>query len=228
MSHLHIPDGVLPVWLWAPALLVAVSLLVGSTRALLPAMPQRVAYQGALGALVLAAMAIEIPMGPFEYHLTLAGPIGVLLGAAAGFQVEFVASTMLAFVGHGGLTVIGLNALVLGTGVAFARPVYRTLSRARSQAFAMAGATAVAQAVSGVLWLLVMAIGVRSRGWAPDAAGGPARLGLLAAIAFPMWLVGVLVEAAVGFGIARFLARVRPDLLPSVGDADPRAVTRAA
>jgi hypothetical protein len=34
-------------------------------------------------------------------------------------------------------------------------------------------------------------------------------------VGVPLWLLGVAAETAVAFGIARFLARVRPDLLPA-------------
>ena len=129
MSHLHIPDGVLPAALWLPGLVTAVLLILVSARSLRQESPQQVAYQGALGALVLAAMAVQVPLGPIEYHLSLVGPIGVLLGPASSFQVMFVASAVLAFLGHGGLTVIGLNALVLGAGSALARPGYDMFRR---------------------------------------------------------------------------------------------------
>jgi len=156
MSHLHIPDGVLPVLLWAPGLGLALLLLVLGARALRGASPQRLAYQGALGALVLAAMVVELPLGPLDYHLTLVGPVGVLLGAASIFQVVFVASAILALVGHGGLTVVGLNALVLGAGGVLARPVYLACARRWGPPAALAAATAVTQIVSGALWLAVM------------------------------------------------------------------------
>jgi cobalt/nickel transport system permease protein len=207
MTHLHIPDGVLPMLIWAPGLAVALLLLVLSARAGRGASRQRVAYQGALGALVLAVMAMEVPLGPLEYHLTLVGPVGVLLGPAATFQVVFVASTILALVGHGGLTVVGLNALVLGAGGALAGPAYATLARRFPPAGSMAAATALAQAVSGALWFVVVSLGVRM------SAAGAARLGLFAGVAFPLWIAGILIESAVAYGIARFLARVRPDLL---------------
>ena len=43
MSHLHIPDGVLPVVVWGPGLLVALLLLVASARSLRGITRQRVA-----------------------------------------------------------------------------------------------------------------------------------------------------------------------------------------
>ncbi len=214
MTHLHIPDGVLPAWLWGPGLALALLLLVltaarGGER-------RRVAVQAALGALVLAVMAVEIPLGPVEYHLTLIGPVGVLLGPAGIFQVAFVASGILALMGHGGLTVVGLNALVLGSGGALARPVDRAAARRFSPPAAMALATAATQLVSGALWLIVVGLGIRY------GHAGPSRLGLFAGVAFPLWAAGTLVESLVALGIGRFILRVRPDLLPGgapVGEA---------
>jgi cobalt/nickel transport system permease protein len=218
MSHLHIPDGVLPVWIWAPGLAVALLLLFWSARATARGSRQRVAYQGALGALVLAVMAVEVPLGPVEFHLTLVGPVGVLLGPAAIFQVVFIASAILALVGHGGLTVVGLNALVLGAGGVLAAPVYALCARRWPAAAALATATAVTQTVSGLLWLAVVGLGIRV------GAPGPGRLGLFAGVAFPLWVAGIVIESLVAFGIGRFLARVRPDLLP--GGAPVTAVAR--
>ena len=213
MSHLHVPDGVLPAWLWASSwgLAILLLLLVTAEWRRRPE-PQRVAYQAALGALMLAVMAVEIPLGPLEFHLTLAGPVGVLLGGAGAFQVVFVASAMLAFVGHGGMTVIGLNALVLGAGASLARPLFRALVRGTSPAVAMALSTAVSQAVSGLLWLAVIAVAL---GASADAGAGvhPHR-GWVAGIAIPLLAIGIGAEAGVAFGLARFISRVRPDLLP--------------
>ena len=82
MSHLHIPDGVLPPWLWISGLGIALVVLFASARATRDATRQSIAYRGALGGVVLLAMAIELPLGPIEYHLSLVGPIGVLIGLA--------------------------------------------------------------------------------------------------------------------------------------------------
>ena len=207
--HLHIPDGVLPPLAWAPALAVALVLLVLSARVRAGGTRLQVAYQSALGALTLAAMAVEIPLGPLEYHLTLVGPLGVLLGPAAAFRVLFVVNAILAMLGHGGFTVVGLNALVLGAGAALARPAYTALVRRFSPGTSLALGTALAQVVSGALWLGVVGYALRAGASAPAS-----RLGLVASLAFPMWLIGIAVESVVAAGIGRFLARVRPDLLP--------------
>ena len=216
--HLHIPDGVLPMRLWLPGLGLALALLGLAARAASARGRRAVATQGALGALVLAAMAFEIPLGPLEYHLTLVGPLGVLLGPAPSFVVLFTVNALLALLGHGGLTVIGLNALVLGAGAALARPVYRALAGRIGPPAACALATAAAQSVSGALWAAVLLYSLR----APANGPPPAQVGIVAGLAFPMWLVGIAAESAVAYGIARFLARVRPDLLPApAGEGAP-------
>jgi len=213
MSHLHIPDGVLPPWLWASGLLLALLFLWRSTRGVTP---RQVAYQGALGGLMLASMAI--PLGVLDYHLTLTGPIGVLLGAAGAFQVGFTVSAILALMGHGGITVIGLNALGSGLGAAVAAVTYRSVGPRLRAEWAMTWATAAGQATAGLLWLAIVALGMRVA--APGTAvieHAPAPgtgFGRFALLALPLWALGVIAESAVAWGLGRFLARVHPGLMP--------------
>jgi len=216
MSHLHLPDGVLPAWLWVSGLALALLLLWRSTRGITP---RQVAYQGALGGLMLAAMAI--PLGVLEYHLTLAGPIGVLLGAGGAFQVGFTVNAILAVMGHGGVTTVGLNALITGLGGAGAALVYRSLGRRLRPEWAMAWSTAAGQALAGLLWLAIASLALR---WAPAAAHATAHAPLqrFTVLAVPLWVLGVFAESVVAWGIGRFLARVHPGLLPfGTGPAEP-------
>jgi cobalt/nickel transport system permease protein len=204
MSHLHIPDGVLPVWLWATGWLVTLLALWRTGRH--PA-PQTIAYQGALGALMLAAM--SLPLGPLEYHLTLAGPIGVLLGPAGALQVAFVTSVILAMFGHGGLTVIGLNTLVLTVASTGAWAAYRLWGGRMRPAWALASGTAAGQLVAGGVWFAIV--------WLASGPPGAARHGAVVLLALPLWLLGAAFEALVAWGVGRFLARVHPGLLPATG-----------
>ena len=224
MSHLHIPDGVLPPILWVPGLALALACLVLAVRRTRADASRTIAYQGALGGLMLAMMSIPIPLFALEYCLTLAGPVGVLLGPAAGFQAAFAVCVILALLGQGGLTVVGLNALVLGIAVAVARPLYVRLAASRGQPAALAIATGASQLVAGLGWFALLAIALELSPGAIVAVGhGRARAGLFAGITIALWLMAVAIESAVAFGIGRFLARVRPDLLPRAVGASAKA-----
>lgn len=213
MTHLHVPDGVLPLALWAPGLAVALLLLVPSVRVTRRAGKPSPGFQAALGGLMIAVMSVPIPLFAMEYCLTLGGPIGVLLGPAAAFQTVFVVSVILALLGQGGLTVVGLNALVLGAGAAIARPTFLALRGRMSAPAALAGATALSQLAAGLLWFGVLALAVRiDPNFVADAHA--TRLSVLAGVTLVMWTLAIAIESVVAFGVGRFLGRVRPDLLP--------------
>lgn len=219
MSHLHIPDGILPAVLWIPGLLVMMLLLFWSAHASRGGGPRLIAFQSALGGIMLAVMALPVPITAFDYCMTLAGPVGVLIGAAPAFQVSFVVTLILALLGQGGFTVVGLNTLVLAVGAVLARPLYLSTVAALGPARAMAVATAVSQLFSTVCWALLLMLSVRLT---PDVAGDREvahalvqvwhRLGT--AIIVPLLLLAVALESLLGYGLAHFLDRVRPDMLP--------------
>lgn len=219
MSHLHIPDGILPPILWVWGLILTALLLLFSTRVARRAGQRQIAFQSALGGIMLAVMAIPVPIAAFDYCMTLAGPVGVLLGAAPAFQVSFVVTLILALLGQGGFTVVGLNTLVLGVGAAMARPLYLRVVPRLGPARAMAMATAVSQLFSTVCWCALLLLSVRLT---PNGVPNHEvehtlievwhRVG--AAVVIPLLLLAVALEALLGYGLAHFLDRVRPDLLP--------------
>ena len=220
MSHLHIPDGILPPALWIAGLVLTGLVLAWSGPAAARGGPRLIAYQSALGGIMLAVMALPVPITAFDYCMTLAGPVGVLLGPASVFQVSFVVTLILALLGQGGFTVVGLNTLVLGFGAMLARPVYLRSVRGLGPARAVAFATATSQLASTLGWILVLLLSVRLT---PDITGeheiaqGLVRgiHGVGAVIVVAMLLAAVAIESLLGYGLARFLARVRPDLLPA-------------
>jgi cobalt/nickel transport system permease protein len=230
VSHLHIPDGVLPPLLWIAGLAITVIVLFFVTReaahghgAHAPAAhfagPRAIALQSALGGIMLVVMAVPVPITVFDYCMTLAGPVGVLLGGAAAFQVSFVVTLILALMGQGGFTVIGLNTLVLGAGAAIARPVYLRSVGALRPAGAMAAATAVSQLFSSLLWVALLWLSVRM---SPSLLGDQEvahslhwlQGGILVGVLLPLLALAVGIESLLGYGLAGFLDRVRPDLLP--------------
>lgn len=160
MSHIHIPDGVLPLWLVAVGWLVAAAVVGLAVRRSSQAdLGRRVPLLGAVSALMLVAMSSEVI--PIAYHINLTIVAGVLLGPWLSVIAAAVVVTLLALLGHGGVTVIGLNVVVIATemvvgGMAFRRLV-RVLGRTRAS-WAAGTATILTLALTttmlvGIVWL---------------------------------------------------------------------------
>ncbi len=134
MSHIHIPDGVLPPWLWGLGLVVALTAVwIAATVAKRADVSRKVPLLGIVSALVLVSMSSEIV--PIAYHINLTVVAGVLLGPWLGIIAAFIVEVVLALLGHGGVTVIGLNTLMVGSemviGWALFRLGVRVLGRRR-------------------------------------------------------------------------------------------------
>ena len=128
MSHLHIPDGVLPLWLVGLGWAVTIVLLAAALLALRRAdRGQLIPQLGIVSALLVAAMATEIV--PIAYHVNLTVLAGIMLGPPAGPLLAFVVNLVLALFGHGGLTVVGLNTVIVGTETMLGWALFRLLSR---------------------------------------------------------------------------------------------------
>ena len=112
MSHIHFPDGVLPVWLWASGFIVAI--LIGTILLRLTKkeeLTRRLPLLGMMAAVMVLGASVEIV--PIAYHVNLTVISGILLGPSLIFLATFVVNVILALFGHGGITVIGLNTLIL-------------------------------------------------------------------------------------------------------------------
>lgn len=128
MSHIHIPDGVLPVWLVALGWAAALALVwLASARARRADVRRKVPLLGVVAALVLVSMSTEIV--PIAYHVNLTVVAGVLLGPWLGAIAAFIVVVMLALLGHGGVTVIGLNTLMIATEMALGWALFRGFTR---------------------------------------------------------------------------------------------------
>ncbi len=129
MSHIHIPDGILPAWLVLLGWLGAAMALAWALLTLRHHDARRqVPLLGVMAALMLVGMSTEfVPIG---YHANLTVIAGIVLGPALGFVAAFVVNLILALFGHGGITVVGLNTLVIGAECALGYAVFRAFYRA--------------------------------------------------------------------------------------------------
>jgi ABC-type Co2+ transport system permease subunit len=122
-----------------------------------------------------------------------------------------VTSAILALFGHGGLTVIGLNTLVLSVASTGAWLAYRLWSGRMRPAWALATGTVAGQLVAGGVWFAIVWLAAGRPPWSLS----PARHGAVLMLALPLWLLGAVFEGLVAWGMGRFLARVHPGLLPA-------------
>src|SRR5262245_10343872 len=159
MTHLHIADGVLPLWLWLGGLLGAALAVAIAAFRHRNDRADRLTLLGALCAVMLAAMAV--PLGPFG-HLSFAPMVAILLGPGLGVVAAALVGAILALLGHGGLTVVGLNTLVLGAGMVLARPVFVALRGRFSPGRAGAIATVVSLVASVAALCVVIALSASS------------------------------------------------------------------
>lgn len=160
MSHIHIPDGVLPLWLWGLGWILTLALVAIAGRlARRHEMRRKVPLLGVVAALMLVAMSSEIV--PIAYHINLTVVGGILLGPVLSVIVAFIVQLILAVLGHGGVTVIGLNTLIAAAEMILGWALFRGLVRlvTRKRAGLAAGIATVltlaatTTALVGIVWL---------------------------------------------------------------------------
>lgn len=222
MTHMHIPDGILPVWLWISGFL-AMFLALGASllRVRGMDMKMKVPLLGALSAAMLVAMSLEIV--PLAYHINLSVVTGILLGPALGFVAAFIANVMLALIGHGGITVMGLNTVILGAEAVLGHAVFSFLAKRFSLFWSAVAATIITLFLATGLLIGIVALSNTAPGSFADvhhheegAQEGPISVGRFAVMTLALGALGWLMEAAITGSVIRFIARVKPDLLQHV------------
>jgi cobalt/nickel transport system permease protein len=232
MTHMHIPDGILPFWLWASGFLVMSAVLAVSLYRLRGTDRRRnIPLLGALAAAMLVAMSLEVL--PIAYHLNLSVATGILLVPSLGFLAAFIVNLMLAFIGHGGITVIGLNTLLLGAEAMLGHGLFYILPSRLPVFWRAFLATLLSLFIVSLLLIAIVGIShvdieafTRPHGHAgtDDASGAGAQhasLTTFALLVLSLGSIGWIIEAAITGAVIRFLSRVKPDLLAHVLHAPP-------
>lgn len=243
MSHIHIPDGVMPLWLILLGWIGAACLLGWAAKRLGREDTRRcVPRIGVIAAVMLVAMSIEfVPIG---YHMNLTVVAGIMAGPALGIVAAFVVVLILAFFGHGGITVVGLNTLVIGAecvlGWLLFRVLLRTLgARVKSPGMLAGAATVLTLMVTTSLLIGIVALSqadVHMHATVLEQSRSPLAEGVLrnafiggehehatqktnltafALLTYGLGAIGWVIEALVSGVIVQFVAHVRGDLIPN-------------
>jgi cobalt/nickel transport system permease protein len=147
MSHIHIPDGILAWWIWLPAMILVVGILFLIFKSWNQEEARRLVPLAAMmSALMLITMSVPLFIVPV--HLTLAVLAGLMVGPKMAFLSILVVNTLLASLGHGGVTLIGLNTVIIGLEMFVGVMVFKLLSKVISTLPSAIIATVVGIALS--------------------------------------------------------------------------------
>jgi cobalt/nickel transport system permease protein len=218
MTHMHIPDGVLPVSLWLTGLIV-MALALGFCLFRLRGMDKakKIPLLGAVSAAMLVAMSLEIL--PLAYHINLSVVAGILLGPALGFLAAFIANLILALMGHGGITVIGLNTLLLGSEAVLGHILFYLFKNRISVFWSAAAATLLTLFMTTLALIGMVAVShIRPEFISHGDEHGFLQSGQVSVRTFAIMIVslgsiGWTIEAAITGAVVRFISQVKPDLL---------------
>lgn len=196
---MHISEGVLsPAVLGAGAALAAAGTAIGLKKMDYDAIP-RVAI---LSAAFFVATLIHVPVGPVGLHLVLNGLMGLLLGWAAVPAILIALFLQAILFQFGGLTVLGVNTVVMALPAVICFYLFRPLLR-RPGISPTVGAFACGF-IAILLSALLVAVALISTG---QAFLQVAELAVLAHI--PV----MFIEAIITLFIFVFLKKVRPEML---------------
>ena len=128
MSHIHIPDGIIPFYIWLPGYMLTFAIIYIVIKTINKEQIKRVLpFTGIAAALMLIGMSVPLIIIPV--HISLAVLTGILIGPKMAFLVVFVVSMILAMFGHGGITIVGLNTLVIGSEVFIGAILFKGLAK---------------------------------------------------------------------------------------------------
>ncbi|MBI5787767.1 MAG: cobalt transporter CbiM [Candidatus Schekmanbacteria bacterium] len=197
---MHISDGVLPTAVWAGSYAVSVGLAAFTARKIKPEELPKIAV---ITSVFFVASLIHIPLGPASVHLLLTGLVGIILGAAAFPSILLGLLLQALLFQHGGITSLGANALMMGIPALTAYGIFTLRHRLHIKNAELIFGI-IAGAGSTMLSGIILAVLLISAG---ENFIGMAKYVLWAHV--PV----MLVEGAVVGCTARFLARVKPEIL---------------
>jgi len=234
MSHLHIPDGLLPVWLWVTGLALAMAAVLLSLYMVRKMdLRKKVPLLGMMSAVMLVGMSLEVVP---TYHVNLSIITGIVIGPWLMIIASLIVNLLLALVGHGGITVVGLNTLVIGAEGIMGYVFFTVLRKLFKPGLAAGLSAFGALFFSTCLMLLVVFISninlgadslheVRELIGSPTADSVAALLRLqkgfnfrfFAYAAILLGSIGWVIEAFVTAAAVRFISLVKPDMISRGG-----------
>ncbi len=237
MSHIHLPDGVVPTIWWAAGYVISLIVVFAVLKRVnADKVRGKIPEIAMMAAVMLITM--SVPLGFIPFHMNFAALAGMLVGPGLGFVVVFVVNFILALLGHGGITVVGLNTLSIGVEALVGGIGFRLIK----VKFGSIPSTIISVTVALLLSTTLMVIFLNFIGVVnmqsgegilhiesheEDGAGGHGE-GLhhgdtvysFGGIALAGWaavlvvlFLGIILESAITALVMRFFMKVRPDMV---------------
>lgn len=222
MSHIHLPDGILPVWIWMAGYILSAILLAAARHYGNSATDAgKFVLVGMFSAVMILVMAIPLPL--FSFHFNLSVVAGIILGPRLSVIAAFIVNLILSLLGHGGITVAGLNTLVISiemiTGYyAFKALLHRGITLRKSGFLATVTGLAAGSLTSygiisaGSKWIDRTLLSAAVRAGESEAAVY-LNLKRLAVLMFGIGAVGWILEGLLAAAILSSLYRIYPELI---------------
>lgn len=216
---MHIPDGVLPVQVCVGGYAIASGVTWYALRQINKTSnpPEEIPKAALFAAAFFVGSSINVPVPPASVHLVLNGLLGALLGWYAWPAILIGLFLQAVLLGHGGLTTLGVGAVMMGVPALVAAQIFQLryrLGKPLSQAWSvglfgfLAGAIGLALAALIFFGLLVFTIPSNL-----DAATEQAALTTLMVAHIPL----MLLEGLFTLMLSLFLLRTKPELLENRG-----------
>jgi len=125
---MHVPDGIIPLWLQMLLLGVSITMMIYSYRKIKSRFDERlVPFMGVLAAVIFAAQLVNFPVPPFSSgHLVGSTLLAMMVGPYVALMIMALVLFVQALYGDGGILTYGLNlfnmgifSVFLGYGLAF-------------------------------------------------------------------------------------------------------------
>lgn len=197
---MHISDGVLSAPVWVAGYAAAAGIIAASIKKIkVDNMPKVAVMTSAF----FVASLIHVPLGPTSVHLILNGLVGIILGPAAFISI-FVGLVLQFFLfQHGGITTIGINAIMMGTPAFLAYKLFnlQNIFNFRRDEFIFGALAGGSGAFLGTIILALVLVTTGSE------FVGVAKYAALAHV--PV----IIIEAIITGFIVSYLFKVKPEIL---------------
>lgn len=221
---MHVPDGVLPIWLLAVLYIVSALMLVVSVKMINKKYDDRlVPYMGVLAAVIFAAQLVNFPIPPSSGHLVGSTLLAGMLGPWGGMLIIGMVLFVQALYGDGGLLTYGLNFFNMGVfscllGWALSLLLFRGLKHFTDEKKSVLVSTAIASYVVTVLAAFVLGFELLT---VPGFG-----LTALSVITGVHAIIGIG-EAALTFVILLYFVKAKPQVISFLKESEVSEMAKA-